>query len=96
MVSDFRKMTCKRVHYWGRVQGVGFRMTTRRIASQYAVTGFVRNLADGQVEVVVAGEEGEIERFLSALAARMASYIEGHKIEDQPEQASFTSFEIRN
>jgi acylphosphatase len=88
--------TCKRVHYWGTVQGVGFRMTTRRIAAQHAVTGFVRNLADGQVEVVVAGETGEIDRFLGALEARMASCIEGHKIEDQPEQASsFTSFEIR-
>jgi acylphosphatase len=88
---------CKRVHYWGRVQGVGFRMTTQRIAGQHAVTGFVRNLSDGQVEVVVAGEAEEIDRFLAALSARMASYIQGHKITDASEQPSaFTNFEIRN
>jgi acylphosphatase len=86
--------TCKRVHYWGTVQGVGFRMTTKRLAGQYAVTGFVRNLATGQVEVVVAGETDEIDRFLAALAARMARYIQGHRIDDEPEQ-TFTNFEIR-
>jgi acylphosphatase len=87
-------IVCKRVHYWGRVQGVGFRMTTQRIARQYRVTGCVRNMPDGQVEVVVAGEADEITRFLGALMARMASYIEGHKIDDEPNQ-TFSSFEIR-
>ena len=56
--------SCKRVHYWGTMQGVGFRMMTKRIAGQFAVTGFVRNLPDGMVEVVVAGEPAEIDRFL--------------------------------
>jgi acylphosphatase len=69
-------------------------MTTKRIAGQYVVTGFVRNLADGQVEVVVAGEADEIDRFLGALAARMAHYIQGHRIDDEPEP-TFTNFEIR-
>ncbi len=87
-------MTCKRVHYWGTVQGVGFRVTTQRLAAQFAVAGFVRNLPDGNVEVVVAGDANEIERFLDALAGRMASYIAGHRIDDEPEQF-FSSFEIR-
>jgi acylphosphatase len=86
---------CKRVHYWGTVQGVGFRMTTRRIASQFAVGGYVRNLASGHVEVVVAGEAAEVERFLGALAARMAGYIVGHKIDDHQTEQSFDGFEIR-
>jgi acylphosphatase len=85
---------CKRVHYWGTVQGVGFRMTTQRVARQYRVGGYVRNLPDGSVELVVSGEADEVERFLGALAARMAGYIEGHKIADEPEQ-KFDSFEIR-
>lgn len=87
-------MISKRIHYRGRVQGVGFRMTTQRIARQYAVTGFVRNLAGGDVELVVAGESDEIERFLGAVAARMESYINETRIQDEPAQ-SFSSFEIR-
>ena len=85
---------CKRIHYWGTVQGVGFRMTARRIAQQFAVTGYVRNLPDGKVELVVAGESAEVNEFLGALASRMASYIQGHKMDDEPEQA-FAGFEIR-
>ena len=86
--------TCKRVNYWGTVQGVGFRATVRRIADQHDVTGFVRNLADGHVEVVVCGEAHEIERFLGAIASRMAGYIQGHRIDDEPQQ-TFSHFEIR-
>jgi acylphosphatase len=87
-------MICQRVHYQGTVQGVGFRMTTQRIARQYAVAGFVRNLASGAVEVVVSGEPDEIERFLGAVAARMESYIKEIRVQDLPAQ-SFSSFEIR-
>lgn len=86
---------CKRVHYRGNVQGVGFRMTTRRIAERFAVTGYVKNLPDGQVEVVAAGAADEVDRFLGAIAARMAGCIQEHKIADEPASASFTSFEIR-
>ena len=85
---------CKCVHYWGAVQGVGFRMMTKRIADQFAITGYVRNLPDGKVEVVLAGEPDEIDRFLGSVGSRMAPYIQGHKIDDVPLQ-NFTSFEIR-
>jgi acylphosphatase len=51
-------------------------------------------MADGGVELVAAGEGEEIERFLAALAARMASHIAGHRIEDVGAQ-TFTGFEIR-
>lgn len=87
--------TCKRVYYWGTVQGVGFRMTTLRIARQHTVFGYVRNLANGQVEVLVTGASDEVQRFLGDIATRMASYIQGHRIEDaDDEPRSFTTFEI--
>lgn len=85
---------CKRVHYWGTVQGVGFRMTTVRVAGRFAVGGYVRNLPNGQVEVVASGEPGELDRFLAAVAERMAGYVEGHRIIEETEQ-SFDRFEIR-
>src|SRR5262249_24196810 len=45
------------VHYSGHVQGVGFRYAARSIAGKYAVTGFVQNLSDGRVRLVVEGNQ---------------------------------------
>jgi acylphosphatase len=60
-------MKATRVVYEGYVQGVGFRWTTKRIAQGYEVCGWVRNLADGRVEMQVSGEEEEVEAFLTAI-----------------------------
>ena len=51
------------VTYFGRVQGVGFRYQTRQLATGYEVTGTVRNLPDGQVELVAEGTEQELQAF---------------------------------
>lgn len=51
------------VFYAGRVQGVGFRYTVKQVAAGYAVTGTVRNLADGRVELVAEGARDELEAF---------------------------------
>lgn len=56
-----------RVHYEGRVQGVGFRWTTRSIATGFEVAGTVRNLPDGRVELCIAGEAEEVDAFLTAI-----------------------------
>jgi acylphosphatase len=61
--------------YTGRVQGVGFRATTVSISNRFRVDGFVRNLADGRVEVVVQGQADEVEPFLSAIESAMGSNI---------------------
>ena len=46
------------MYFSGHVQGVGFRYTTRSVASRFAVTGYVRNLPDGRVELVAEGGSG--------------------------------------
>ena len=51
------------VFYSGRVQGVGFRYTVKQVAAGYAITGTVRNLADGRVELVAEGVRDELEAF---------------------------------
>ena len=56
------------VHYSGRVQGVGFRATARQIACGYDVTGTVRNLADGRVELIAEGAKAELKAFLEGIA----------------------------
>jgi acylphosphatase len=60
-------MTARHVLYEGRVQGVGFRWTTKNIARGYDVTGWVKNLPDGRVEMQVNGEDAEVDAFLEAI-----------------------------
>jgi acylphosphatase len=83
------------VLFSGRVQGVGFRYTTRRIAAGFAVRGYVRNLPDGRVETVVEGEPSQVEAFLSALHGEMGTYIRRADEQDGPATGEFETFEIR-
>ncbi len=86
------------------VQGVGFRHTTCVIAKGYEVTGFVRNLSDGRVEVVVEGSPGQLDLFLEELGERMSGHIRSDdpnipnpNVQDDPQSAAgqFASFAIR-
>ena len=86
---------CKKVHYWGKVQGVGFRYTTLGVARNFKVTGYVKNLLDGQVELVAEGAPEEVDRFLEAVAGKMAGYIKGHSLQDTTVQG-FEEFSIRS
>ena len=52
---------CKRCHVSGKVQGVFFRASTRDRAQSLHVTGYAKNLEDGRVEVLVCGEERDVE-----------------------------------
>ena len=85
----------REVYFSGRVQGVGFRYTTRQIASRYAVRGFVKNLHDGRVVLVVEGDAGELERFLAAVEAELDRHIEHRESAALPASGEFTGFEVR-
>jgi acylphosphatase len=65
----------RRCFFSGRVQGVGFRYTVKNIAMRHNVSGFVRNLPDGRVEVVIEGPPGEMDQVLEALRYRMIDFI---------------------
>ncbi len=84
----------REVFYAGRVQGVGFRYTVRSLAAGFQVTGFVRNLCDGRVQLVVEGRTDEIERFLQAVRKEMAGYIAEMKEMVRPPTGQFQRFEI--
>ncbi len=55
------------VYYSGVVQGVGFRYTVKWLARGFEVTGLVRNLLDGRVELVAEGERPELVAFAQAI-----------------------------
>jgi acylphosphatase len=84
------------VHFRGHVQGVGFRYTAERIAAGFDVAGYVQNLADGRVRVLVEGEPRELERFLGELRAQMAQYIREVQSDISPATGEFDDFEIRH
>ena len=83
------------VWYSGRVQGVGFRATAHHVARRHRVTGWVRNLPNGQVQMVVEGEESAVDPFLTDLAGRMASNIGESRIETAAATHEFADFGVR-
>jgi acylphosphatase len=71
-------MVARQIFYSGRVQGVGFRYTTKKIAAEFDVTGWVHNLPDGRVELVaIAEDEEELDAFLTEVQENsvLANYI---------------------
>lgn len=84
-----------RVWFSGRVQGVGFRATARQAARGHAVSGWVRNEADGRVVLEVQGEGAEVERYLQDLRERMAGNVRGEVREEAVVEGGERGFEIR-
>lgn len=64
-----------RIIFHGRVQGVGFRYRTCRLAQQFTVSGTVENLPDGTVQMFVEGTQTEIDRYLNSVAAMFIEHI---------------------
>jgi acylphosphatase len=88
----------KRLHvYYGvRVQGVGFRMTAEETAQQLGVTGWVKNLRDGRVELVVEGEEESLKQFLAEVrTSAMKNFIQRVDVSWSNATGEFHEFEIR-
>jgi acylphosphatase len=86
------RRTC---HFSGRVQGVGFRYTVKNIAIQYNVAGYVRNLPDGRVELVMEGPVQEMEHLVDEINNRMNGYIRGINTSEFPATGEFDQFYIR-
>jgi acylphosphatase len=85
------------VLYEGTVQGVGFRWSVRHIAKGFDVTGWVRNLHDGRVELQVNGEESEARAFLDGIAQSELHGLIKKQIESTlAEPVTMRGFEIRH
>ena len=84
-------------YFSGSVQGVGFRYTTEHLARRFTVTGFVRNLSDGRVEVVAEGEGTVLKDFLKSIReSQMSGYIRNVEVVWGPVSGEFKGFGVRD
>jgi acylphosphatase len=84
----------REVHYRGRVQGVGFRYKTCRVAARFEVAGYVKNLPDGGVLVLVEGLPEELDRFLAEVYTQMRGKIDGVEQAVSPGTGEFREFSV--
>lgn len=72
--TDIKKQV--QVRFSGRAQGLGFRYAICQIAELFKITSYVKNLADGEVELIVEGQEQNLINFLQAIrSSHQGRYI---------------------
>jgi len=84
----------KHIIFVGRVQGVGFRFTAYHIAHRHQLTGFVRNMPDGTVEMLIQGSSEGIDNCIQDIKDSFAGYIRETEIEDIPPDPRYKDFRI--
>ncbi|HYV19256.1 MAG TPA: acylphosphatase [Verrucomicrobiae bacterium] len=90
-------MTAKRLLIRGIVQGVGFRYFAERAARHRGLRGWVRNLVDGRVEAVAAGEAEDLATFIADLRqGPAAGRVDGIEVSETTLEETVTRFEIRH
>lgn len=81
--------------YKGRVQGIGFRFTVERVALNFGIVGWVKNLANGNVEVVAQADEETMKNFLNTVRGYFMRYLEDEQISTSEATENFNDFQIR-
>ena len=83
------------VKVFGIVQGVGFRYSTLSVAKRLGVTGYVMNLSDGSVKVVVEGDSGAVDKLIAWLRhGPPGAYVRDISIKNLPYTGVYRSFNI--
>ena len=90
--------SAKRISFSGRVQGVGFRYTTKQLALGFDIVGSVRNQEDGTVELEVMGDAEEVNEFITEIVeeSELAGLIKEHRVWDIDELVNCRGFTIAN
>ncbi len=83
-------------YFSGRVQGVGFRYTAISQAQDAGVTGYVKNLRDGRVEVVAEGTQAKLERLLERLKTLFQRNLTDVSFRFEPGMGEFDEFRIEH
>jgi len=87
-------MAARHVIFIGRVQGVGFRYTAHRIAHRHQLTGFVRNLPDGTVEMFAQGPARDIDNCIQDIKEYFGDYLRETRIQEIPTDPKYRDFRI--
>lgn len=88
--------TRMRLFISGRVQGVFFRDSTRQMAQSLGLTGYVKNLHDGRVEVVVEGEKEDVDQMIKwCHTGPPGAVVSSVEIHNEPYNDEFKMFEVR-
>lgn len=82
----------RHIIFSGRVQGVGFRFTAREVAERYELTGFVRNTSDGKVELLLQGQEQDIDNCIDDLQQTFS--VRDTQMEQVEFNSSYESFDV--
>jgi len=83
------------VFYSGRVQNIGFRYAAKSVATGFEVTGTVKNLDDGRVELIAEGTKAELEDFHHAVQdSAIGRFIRNESISWSDAKNEFRGFEI--
>jgi acylphosphatase len=87
-------MIARHITFTGRVQGVGFRFTARRAASRRQLTGYVRNMPNGSVEMLAQGRPEDVDDCIQDIKEYFLGYIREAKIAEIPPDPKYTDFNI--
>lgn len=82
------------IFYSGIVQGVGFRYMVRGYASRLGLVGWVRNLNDGRVEILVEGEQATIENLMTDVEEYFSGSIRNRDLSYGAPSGDFINFRI--
>ncbi len=88
-------MECRKIIYFGHVQGVNFRKNSFQCAQQVNVKGYVKNLPDGTVELVAEGSQQDLNKLNTMIRERMKDYIDHTEAVTIEPDENFSKFEIR-
>lgn len=82
------------IFYFGNVQGVGFRWNVRNIVCEFKISGFVRNLDNGSVEILMEGRETDIQKAMREIDLRMKGFWSKKHLEKREGEPHYHDFSI--
>jgi acylphosphatase len=88
------EQAAKHIVFSGRVQGVGFRFTALNIANRYHLTGYVRNLSNGSVEMLAQGQAETIDGCIRDIEDSFTGYVRQTEVESVTPDPNLTEFKI--